>query len=421
MKYRAAFAVVLAIALAACGRPPLDPATVPAPAETPVAAAPTPAVPSTDGIEAADDPAPLQAEAVSPDVLGTTGLRSDGTVLSDGQPFFPFGYYHVSWASTPAQRLTDMGALATAGFNTMAVSIIDDADMDRFGTFLDSAASRNMKIVTEGIYASRLGGFASKKSVLGWSVADDCNSRYTVTQVAQRAAEAQAADPRHLTYASLATSYGSPHTAYFNTTGMMGNQSYPVTSDLLLDSLKETYDMTSLAVRQATVNGRAAIANLQSFSWNVGPGYAPAATLWPRGLEVENMTYQALAAGARGVLYYTYLDQFNSVRKQPEVWNATVKLASEVKRLSPVLLNGTRRTLGTNVAEVVATAWNYQGVNYVTVVNTSRLSGFNVNVPLGTAATTRTAMYGRPATLAVKNNALVGYMKPLEVHLYTVK
>lgn len=419
MKYRAAFAVVLAIALAACGRPPLDPATVPAPAETPVAAAPV--VPSADGLEAADDPAPLQAQTVSPDVLGTTGLRADGTVLSDGQPFFPFGYYHVSWAATAGQRLTDMNALASSGFNTMAVSIIDDADMDRFGAFLDSAASRNMKIVTEGVYAHRLPAFASKRSVLAWSVADDCNTRYTVAQVAQRSAEARAADPRHITYASLATSYSSPHTAYFNTTGMMGNQSYPVTSDLFLDSLKETYDMTGLAVRQAAANGRAAIANLQSFSWNVGPGYAPAAALWPRGLEIENMTYQALAAGARGVLYYTYLDQFNSVRKQPEVWNATVKMASEVKRLSPVLLNGARRTLRTNVAEVVATAWSYQGTTYVTVVNTSRVSGFNVNVPLDAAATTRTAMYGRPATLAVRSNALVGFMKPLEVHLYSVK
>jgi len=66
------------------------------------------------------------------------------------------------------------------------------------------------------------------------------------------------------------------------------------------------------------------------------------------------MLYGALAAGVKGVLYYTFYDgtdikgHLTLNQQNPALWDEIGKQAKEITQLAPFLLKGTRRALPSN-------------------------------------------------------------------------
>ena len=332
---------------------------------------------------------------------------------------FPFGFYHVSWMSDAATRLRDMQEMSAAGFNTMTASVINDNDNARYGDFLDAAAKARMYVLTEGLFSSQVPKLASKPAVLGWMVADDCNLQYTAAQVRARSDAMRALDPTHPTYAALFTGYNQPHADFFGTTHLMGNMSYPVGPG---DSIGSTYDMEKLSVSVAAASGTVPIANLQAFSWGTVPGHDPAARM-PTPAEVYNMTYQAIGAGVKGILYYTYLDSYNSVRRSPGVWNMVRSIVPEITQISPMLLNSAPQYLSTNNGLLHATAWVYRAHTYLLITNVSPTNAQPVYLPLAAQAakTLRPLFAGRPnGAIKLSGTTLGGTIAPLAAHFYQI-
>src|SRR5437764_14072300 len=79
-------------------------------------------------------------------------LRDDGTVLVNGQPFFPFGYYFIgpnyrTADERLAQHLAALRAMADAGFN-LVYGRADPTDLRRYGILIDAAWHRASSMLT---------------------------------------------------------------------------------------------------------------------------------------------------------------------------------------------------------------------------------------------------------------------------------
>ena len=414
--------LALTLALASCGQPVNQPLSNDAPSSAPGSiAAPLAPTPVLEGAMSPDSLDALSAAPASlaPSSYGKPVSVRNGTLHAGETPLFPFGFYHVSWMSTPETRKHDMLELSAAGFNTMTSSVIDDDDDAHYGEFLDAAARARMYVMSEGVFPTTLPTLVNKPAVLGWMVADDCNLQYTAAQVKARGDAVRALDPSHPTYAALFTSYENSHADFFSAANMMGNMSYPIGPG---DNIASTYDMQRLSVINSERSGSVPIAYLQAFSWGTVPGHDASARM-PTPAEVYNMTYQAVGAGVKGILYYTYLDSYNSVRRSPGVWEMVKSIVPELAKVSPMLLGAKPQFLDTRNELLHATAWVYQAHTYLLLTNVSPSRAQSVSVPLNAYKPSKLQplFSGRVGSgVKLSGSALSGTIAPLAAHFYQI-
>lgn len=345
-----------------------------------------------------------------------------------GKSFFPLGFYHVSWSSSPEQRMNDLRSIAAAGFNTIHASIKSNDDLNYdYGKFLDEADKLGVKVISEfGVdRITAVNKFKDKPAVLGWNIGDDAGSNGSANELSQISDQVKAADPNHLTYTSVAFDVNSSrlkqsYANYAQVADLIGGQSYPIGLPVPISRVNDVF---STARSEAKKYNHPVIANLQTFRWN-NTSWSQLGTegrRWPTAEEVHNMTYQALLSGVKGIIFYTYYDSENHVAEQPAVWNELKSLVPEIKKLSPILLNGTRKRIETTDPDVLAGIWNYQGHNYVMAISTSNNSTKTVSIPLpsGIVGKAQPMFTGRPSGMVVKDSMLSGSIKPLEVHIYS--
>ena len=344
----------------------------------------------------------------------TAQVRTDGTLLVNSQPMFPMGFYHVSWAGNEARRMRDMNAIADLGFNTMNATMFDpEGDLEGYRKLLDAAQSRGMKLMVEDFNTTSINTLKNHPAVLGWMIADDCNNLVTPDELLRRHQAVKAIDSNHLTYTSMAISFANSHSGYFGRADAIGNQSYPIDGG---DSVNVVYPVMKKLVAESKVNGTLPIANLQAFRWQNGR--------YPTPRELNSMTNQALAAGVKGILYYTYLDTTNDLSKYTALNAELKKLAGETKLLAPILLNGQRTplTVTTPNNQAVAHLWTYQNRRYLQVVNLNETKGQTVEVQLPSTAKKLLPLFaGRPTGLKLSGSSVNGNMTVLSVHWYEVQ
>ncbi|GHG01494.1 hypothetical protein GCM10017783_12120 [Deinococcus piscis] len=342
--------------------------------------------------------------------------RPDGTVLVNGHPFFPFGFYHVSWAwqGTPERRAQDLERLAQAGFNLMITEPVNDRDSANFTALLDQAQQAGMFVIPYGLSAENQQRVLQHPALLGFKVADDVNVNYTPEQAAERSAQFKALNPAKLTYLSLAVGQHRPETPYFAAADLIGNQSYPIGND----DIGVTYRMMRSAVQSAQAQGNVPIANLQSAFWGVAK---------PTPGEIRNMTYQSLLAGVKGVVYYAYRAPEVDLNAEPFVWKSLQSLSKEVSLLAPLLLDGELISLDT-APQGPLTAYlrgqtpggEWQG--YVVAINTSRKDTQTLDLELPEAPTLWQPIGGpESATLRQDGSSVHGQLAPLQVAVVRVR
>lgn len=357
-----------------------------------------------------------------------SSLRSDGTLLVEGKAFFPLGYYS-QWNYTNAQRMYQIRALGAGGFNTY-YGEANNTSVSDYGLFLDEAHRQKVRVITKhfGVLGSPTGMelvnyFKGKPAVLGWNIADDANN-FNAATVLDYHNRVKAADPNHITYISGYDKDGIEN--FMDKTNLVGMQSYPLPQGCCnwnwqdpvpspAPHLASTFWYMKWTVDKAAPFKRAIIGNLQTFSWEN--------RRWPTAKEVDNMSYQAMVAGVKGIAYYTFEDGSSSIDKtHPDVWNATKRVASELKLLAPVLLNGQRMTTVEDAGKAVYSAyWKYNSGVYVIVVNTSNSTKqVSVELPVGTDGTVLSVFAGRPKGMTLSKNTLIGNILPLDVHVYLI-
>jgi hypothetical protein len=163
------------------------------------------------------------------------------------------------------------------------------------------------------------------------------------------------------------------------------------------------------------------MANVQSFNWH---NIAGNGNRFPTAAEGRNMTYQALAAGAKGVIYYAFFDASTRLpTSAPALWAELKSLVPEVNVLAPAVLSGQMtRVLADAAGDRFASYWIYQGRVYVIVINTSATTAkaFSLPMPAGFAGSARPLFSGRPSGMTYSNGLLAGTVQPLHVHAYVL-
>jgi hypothetical protein len=342
--------------------------------------------------------------------------RVDGTTVIDKKPFFPFGFYHVSWASTAQERKSALRDIAAAGFNTIHASA---TNLEDYGEFLDEAERLGVYVLTEqnsiGLLNS-INAFKQKPAVLGWSMADDVeNGKWSVDNLLKSYQQAKTADPNHITYVS---GYSNKLKQFANCSDVIARQSYPI-KWRKPEEWPATYSDISNARAATAKFNRSTYANLQTYNWDLHPSKEYEGSQAPTFQEVRNMTYQALLAGTKGILYYTYHDSSWHLPDHPDLWEGVKSLVPELKSISPLLLDGEFQKIDTKMSNIVAGIWTRENQGVAVVVNSNYGKPREVALELPIAVRKARSMFqNRPAGMALKASKLLGSIDPLDVQVY---
>ena len=286
-------------------------------------------------------------------------VREDGVTLLEGKPFFPFGFYHVSQSFDAAHRSKMAQDIAAAGFNCAHTRIMD---FESYDAFLDECAKLGVYIITEFStpLLETVERYKNHPAVLAWNPGDEPElNGLPPDEFFSRYDRFKQTAPDHLVYAVIASP--NEYQRYAKGTDVLAPDVYPVPNA----SVTAVYRQLRQASAEAAKYDTMLWGVLQCFG-----GYG-GWTRPPTPQELRAMTYLALLAGVKGILYYTYGDQGWVVTDHPEQWEAAKALVPEIKHLAPALLDGHFTLLSEGDNDIYAGQWEYQGKTYTVVVNTA--------------------------------------------------
>jgi len=265
-----------------------------------------------------------RAEALPPRAVYVDRHRR---LVVDGKPFFPLGMY---WSEITAEHLD---IYTNAPFNCLMPYVWPRKDQ------LDLCAARglksfaNIKSFRNGDVARRVRQIADHPALLAWYVNDeaplaDLDSYVSLYRTLREL------DPQHPTWAVMDRL--DDLRDFLPTCDVMGLDPYPIAQKPIGH------------VAEQVRGGRAALLGTmpvwmvpQAFDWTWYRPHLRGKERPPTPEEIRSMTWQAIAAGANGVVYYSFHGLFKFADKATfdSLWGGVVEVAREVKRFEGVLLS----------------------------------------------------------------------------------
>ncbi|MEO1452056.1 MAG: hypothetical protein AAFV07_21165, partial [Bacteroidota bacterium] len=260
-----------------------------------------------------------------------SSIAENGYLLVDSKPFFPLGIYTEGIYDPPSfLNITD--SVASSGLNTLWVESAAVDEMD-FSTFFSYGQTRNLKhIIGLPRYSQFpldfpywVNFYKQFPSIIMWDILDDANN-YPLQELITQRTRLDSLDTTRVTSQSMYSlgivSQFAPYTE------MPAMQGYPWGNGN--DDLSQTYLTFSKFCDSVKTLGGVPMVDIQVFNW---PGES-----YPSPEHLECQTYLSLVCGAKGIMYYTYLD-YDANRpisnSQQPLWQKIKQNASEI--LSPTL------------------------------------------------------------------------------------
>ena len=320
----------------------------------------------------------------------------------DGKLFFPLGMF---WSDITAADL----AIYTNGapFNClMPYRRPDAAKMDLCaaagvkvifpiaGWYADFAGTNTQKAAE--IDAKYVRGTVEKlrshPAILAWYLADELIVPYA-RQLEDRNRMCREVDPDHLTWICQNTT-GSVR-PFVNGYDAIGMDTYPVGNPSGRRDIAIAHGMAAEAVRQM-YGARAMWHVPQSFDWSyyAKNQYAAQAKGWkpppdmrmPTVEEMRSIAWQSIAAGANGLIFYSYMDIMKRNRPedvQRKQWFDTCAVAREIKDKEAVLLSEPGPAVEDVPEGIVCRTWKTaDGKAHLLACNTTR-AAVNGSVRVG--------------------------------------
>ncbi|WP_176012834.1 hypothetical protein [Victivallis sp. Marseille-Q1083] len=280
--------------------------------------------------------------------------------VRDGQPRFLLGMYHVSWEQSAENRLECLHFAARNHFNFLHVSCKKGEDLR---PFLTAAAEQGIMVTTEGVGREQIAAWREAPAVMAWNVMDEPEI-YDLKPADLRNdyLHWRQVDPEHAVYTVLMRRESIRY--FIDCADLIGHDPYPVPQAPIAEVY---YNLAELA-DEAGRYRRCPVGVLQAFGGDQNDARFRA----PTPDEFRNMTYQALAAGVKGIIFYTYIDGDFKLTEHPELLEAVRQAPSEIKELEPFLLNGEYRRLKTGDPDIFASEWRLGGRRLTITVNSGR-------------------------------------------------
>ena len=342
----------------------------------------------------------------------------DGRMVVDGKDFLPLGFYHVSWRLTPEHRQRFLEESAAAGFTVAHIGFNGKEDGVRA---LKEAEKLGIRLMPEGI-GEAFEPYMGYKSIIAWSLADEVD--LTIPNEREsfgaRSVRAREKDPSRLTYTLVYRT--DSMTTWAGSTQMLGTDHYPVpgTVSTVYGHLRQ---LVTACERVDTVP----FAAIQCFGYQGG---ALGFNRVPTAAEVRNMTWQALAAGTRGILIYAWADLIPNgaetiiafdVRWYPELYTGLKKLPGEILPLQPFLLRGQRSQLASKTSpDVVGAVWTLDASSLVVLINTATTEQ-QVETKLPDDLRKGSIVGPEAKGLSLNGGVILGRLAPLSVEVMTLK
>ena len=333
-------------------------------------------------------------------------IRDDYTLLEDGKPFFPLGFYQVSWSIPAEQRLRMVQDVAQWGYNTVHVSIRqDECKGEGYGAFLDACAQLGVRVITEFPSDPEpvIRKYRGKQAVLGWNPGDEPAPKgITPAQMFARYDRFKQLDPDHLAYTVICVP--SQYGRYAAGTDVLAPDPYPVPRRPVDDVYRRFKEAKAAADRVDT----ALWAVGQAFG---GQKYGDKGSWprWPDAREFRGMSYLALMAGVKGIIYYTYSDGTFDLLKAPGLLEAVKEFPAELRGLVPFVLDGKGELLAEDIDGVYAMAWTLGRERRLVAVN-ARNKEAAVKLPFAG----NQVLHGMPRNLRMEGGHLCFTLPPLE-------
>lgn len=345
--------------------------------------------------------------------------EAEDIIYVDEVPFLPIGFYAEGLPFSDYPGIPAL--LADAGFNFIFTesTVEEPQPYDRFLRQCDSLGLKNIVGTPYafvggeeefGLYVTR---YADYPSVIAWNILDDANAFDEPTIALQREL-LNDYDRSRLTSGSwYATGPLERMLPYVELAAMQG---YPWENDG--NDLAASHVVYRAMTDTARLVGTYSLGTPQAYNWP-GETYPPAAHL-------DVQSYQALATGNRGLLFYTLKDYDVTSTidvTQPEIFATASKVAGEVlnSELHDVVLFGDFEATWINFYRNYG-HWDYGDAHYYVVVNTSATETFAYDIALPTDAgdAAENLFPDRPDSLRVENGRLVGQLAPYQPAIYRV-
>lgn len=350
-------------------------------------------------------------------------------LLVGGRPFFPIGVYEGVAVSAP-EAVARLEEIAGGPFNTVLNYGMVSGTLGEVRAYLSAADALGLKVIfsikdlyegttyfpksvgtwtrAEDMVRGVVQTFRDSPALLAWYVNDELSPKW-LPQLQNMYQLVRQLDPNHPTYAVL---YQVGQLArYAGTTDVLGVDPYPIPNN----PVNMVLDWT----RSAVATGLPVWTVIQSFDWSVYNKTAQRRP--PTRDELRCMTYLALIGGAKGIVYYSYFDMKRAEGFQ-ERWAELKSVASEVKELSPALLQpepDLPSRVVVSPGSGIQWAVRRDGATLVIMAANPTAQAitakFTMPEPVGSVA-----VQFEDRSLAVDGRSFSDTFRPLEVHVYRV-
>lgn len=309
--------------------------------------------------------------------IPATYIDRHGRLIRDGQPFFPIGFYNNNIDALTVQQL------AGTPFNTiLSYAPADHARLDLAAEnglsviysmkdfFYDSTqGAKPDEIVTEAdevpVIIDTVENYRDHPAMLAWYMNDELPIRQFGDRMIKHHNAVIEHDALHPTF-SVHYKTPDPAGVYMRTLDVFGIDCYPVHGEPT-DNIAECTNRTRAAVE--TLTNRAMWHVPQSFAWGA---LANREGRFPTAAEFRNMTWQFIAEGATGLIYWElYYMRYDPDLTFAQAMQIATTVAQEVAEMVPVILS-TDAAPATTVPDNQWLNWivkAYDGSGYLFAVN----------------------------------------------------
>lgn len=265
-------------------------------------------------------------------------------LIVDGQPFFPLGMYWggvkepelSTYAKGPFNCLMPYGSPTPSQMDACqahGLKVIYSIKDFYSGTHW---APAGMKTEADELaeITKRVGLYRAHPALIAWYTNDEMPLEM-VDRLAARQRLMEDLDPDHPTWVVL-YQYDQVR-SYLSTFDVIGTDPYPIPGKPAGMALQWTR-MT----RDQSYATRAVWQVPQVFDWGAyRKGAERDKTRAPTLLEMRSMAWQCVAAGANGLVFYSFFDLFKMKDRDPfeKRWSDVCAMAEEVKRYIPIILS----------------------------------------------------------------------------------
>ena len=283
-------------------------------------------------------------------------------MIVDGKPFFALGVYvHPADKEVPY-----LNRLTNSPFNCIIECSADKKMLDKFH-------AAGLKAIPKAPWNPKWAGPVAKglrshPALLAWYVIDETPAdKAAGKRELQRTLED--VDQDHPTFAVLDLPRNAD--ALMGAFDIVSTDPYPIGRDRGSISRASEYPRIC---REKTWGLRPLWQVPQSFSWNWMRNYGhPEENRYPTYEELRSMAWQAIAAGANGLLWYSahHIFKCSPPEELETNWWNLVKVAEEIKSYADVIMSEDVVVASSNPS-IVVRAFRKDGVTWVLAANSAR-------------------------------------------------